>query len=213
MGLLVALAVGAIGALILGWSWRRERGAARAARAGLLDGCRLLFETAQIAPDGAGFPRLDGTIQGRRLILEFIPDTMTIRRLPQLWLCATLLEALPVTSGFAVLARPSGAEFYSLTERFEVRLDPPAGLPPLEAIRTMVSAYGFEVERLSDWGGLLRDNLDLDGASDYAAQKRHDDPLRRHVPALSPAAVHPPLPPELAAEFAAHFATIRGGKG
>lgn len=47
-----------------------------------------------------------------------------------------------------------------------------SGRPNLEAIRTMVSAYGFEVERLSDWGGLLRDNPDLDGASDYAAQKR-----------------------------------------
>lgn len=129
MAILVALAVGALGALILGWSWRRERVAARAGRAGLLDGCRLLFETVEITTGADGFPRLDGTIQGRRLVLEFIPDTMTIRRLPQLWLCATLLDPLPVKAGFAVLVRPSGAEFYSLTERFEARLEPPPGLP------------------------------------------------------------------------------------
>jgi hypothetical protein len=46
------------------------------------------------------------------------------------------------------------------------------GLPNLNAIRTMVQAYGFEVERLSDWDGLLRDNPELEGVSDYARHIR-----------------------------------------
>jgi hypothetical protein len=46
------------------------------------------------------------------------------------------------------------------------------GEPNLEAIRRMVRAYGFEVERLSDWGGLLRDNQGPADVNDYARQVR-----------------------------------------
>jgi Methyltransferase domain len=46
------------------------------------------------------------------------------------------------------------------------------GLPNLAAIRTMLGAYGYRVERLSDWAGLLRDNPTTDDFGDYANQKR-----------------------------------------
>lgn len=46
------------------------------------------------------------------------------------------------------------------------------GQPNLRAIQTMVRTYGFEVERLSDWDGLLRDNTDLEGVDDYARHLR-----------------------------------------
>jgi SAM-dependent methyltransferase len=46
------------------------------------------------------------------------------------------------------------------------------GCPNLAAIRTMVGAYGYRVERLSDWAGLLRDNPRADNCGDYASQKR-----------------------------------------
>jgi hypothetical protein len=46
------------------------------------------------------------------------------------------------------------------------------GCPNLAAIRTMVGAYGYRVERLSDWAGLLRDNPRTDNCGDYANEKR-----------------------------------------
>jgi Methyltransferase domain len=46
------------------------------------------------------------------------------------------------------------------------------GRPNLAAIRTMLGAYGYRVERLSDWAGLLRDNPATDDCGDYANQKR-----------------------------------------
>jgi 2-polyprenyl-3-methyl-5-hydroxy-6-metoxy-1,4-benzoquinol methylase len=46
------------------------------------------------------------------------------------------------------------------------------GCPNLAAIRTMLGAYGYRVERLSDWSGLLRDNPGTDNCGDYANQKR-----------------------------------------
>jgi hypothetical protein len=41
------------------------------------------------------------------------------------------------------------------------------GLPNLAAIQTMVGAYGYRVERLSDWAGLMRDNPGTEMCGDY----------------------------------------------
>lgn len=46
------------------------------------------------------------------------------------------------------------------------------GCPNLAAIRTMVRAYGYQIERLSDWAGLLRDNPQTDNCRDYANERR-----------------------------------------
>jgi hypothetical protein len=46
------------------------------------------------------------------------------------------------------------------------------GKPNLNAIRRMTSAYGFVVERLSDWAGLIRDNPDVTRLGPYAEQNR-----------------------------------------
>jgi len=46
------------------------------------------------------------------------------------------------------------------------------GRPNLAAIRTMLGAYGYQVERLSDWAGLLRDNPATEDFSDYANNRR-----------------------------------------
>ena len=46
------------------------------------------------------------------------------------------------------------------------------GLPNLAAIRTMLGAYGYHVERLSDWAGLLRDNPGTEDFGDYANGRR-----------------------------------------
>ena len=46
------------------------------------------------------------------------------------------------------------------------------GQPNYKAIRHMTAAYGFRIERLSDWEGLIRDNPDAHGMADYAEKSR-----------------------------------------
>lgn len=46
------------------------------------------------------------------------------------------------------------------------------GRPNLAAIQTMLGAYGYRVERLSDWARLLRDNPGTDNCGDYANGRR-----------------------------------------
>ena len=46
------------------------------------------------------------------------------------------------------------------------------GRPNLAAIRTMLDCYGYRVDRLSDWAGVLHDNPELDACHDYARNYR-----------------------------------------
>jgi hypothetical protein len=46
------------------------------------------------------------------------------------------------------------------------------GKPNIAALRMMLDTFGYEVERFSDWRGLLRDNPDLSGVADYRKLKR-----------------------------------------
>ena len=112
----------------------------RGRRSRLLADCLPLFDTAAVTPGGDGFPRLAGTIAGRRVEIEFVPDSMTIRRLPQLWMALTLIDPQPVRAALGVLARPSGAEFYALTPRLGERLD----VPPPFAPEVLLRASGPE---------------------------------------------------------------------
>lgn len=99
-----------------------------ASRRILLDRCTSVLTNARITHAGDGFPKLEGYSGGRFVRLELIPDSMTIRRLPQLWLKLTRLEPRPSSPEFSVLVRPSGTEFYSLTSEHSVVLAPPPGL-------------------------------------------------------------------------------------
>ena len=106
----------------------REHAKAIASRRTLLDRCAPLLSGAKIKHGGDGFPTLEGYHGGKFLRAELVPDSMTIRRLPQLWLKLTRIEARPRLPEYSLLVRPSGTEFYSLTSAHAVVLDPPPGV-------------------------------------------------------------------------------------
>lgn len=107
----------------------REHRILRASRRDLLDNCRGVLKDDLLEHGRDDFPRLTGHWHGSKLEVRLIPDTMTLRRLPQLWLAVTWLVPMPHWGAFAVLVRHTGYEFYGLTSRFEHRLEPPRGLP------------------------------------------------------------------------------------
>ena len=119
---------GAVG-LLAGWGVRDHRAQVERRRR-LLDECSTLFDTHALTHGGDGFPRIRGVRDGRNLHVQLFNDGMTIRRLPQLWMQITELEALPVGGdGFAVLVRPSGYEFFSLTGGFHHIIEVPGSFP------------------------------------------------------------------------------------
>jgi hypothetical protein len=46
------------------------------------------------------------------------------------------------------------------------------GRPSLSALKLILLTYGFEIERFSDWGALLRDNPQLGGVKGYRQGRR-----------------------------------------
>ncbi|WP_192254423.1 hypothetical protein [Mesorhizobium silamurunense] len=101
--------------------------ASLAKRRGLLDEAARLFPDARMsfAPDH--FPILVSRLEdGRQVRIELLADTMVTRRLPQLWLRVTLSEVSERgRPAIGALARPTGAEYYSLVHDLPEWMAPP----------------------------------------------------------------------------------------
>ena len=92
---------------------RREAGALRAARAGCLDAAAPLLADPGRVIDPSGFPRIAGRLDGRPVEVRAMPDALTFRKLPALWLLATLNEPQPLRAETRIMRRPSGFEPFS----------------------------------------------------------------------------------------------------
>ncbi|MEZ5875857.1 MAG: hypothetical protein R3D30_13915 [Hyphomicrobiales bacterium] len=127
----------------------REHRALRRSRWSLLDECKHILGGAEIRHGSDGFPRLLGSHCGNRVHLELIPDTMVLRRLPQLWASLTLIDSLVGVPSLAILVRPAGYEFYSLTSSLSCALDPPTSFPSEVLVRGSDARAAQLLEQLS----------------------------------------------------------------
>lgn len=157
MSMFLLLAVLAAGLAGLLWLAHRERSALWRQRRAMLADCQPLFERSEQTDGVAGFPRLAGEVAGRPVVVELLPDTMTLRRLPQLWLSLTVMTQLPDGAAFGVLARPNGSEFYARTPDLPVRLEPPAGLPEDVSVRGRRRGAAFLARAGQAVAGLMAD--------------------------------------------------------
>jgi len=141
----VAVSCGWIGARAV-----REHRAALAERRGLLDNAARLFQSSKVTFGPDQFPVVVGHVgDGRRAKIELIADTMVTRRLPQLWLRVTLSEASEHNRPtIGALARPTGAEYYSLVHDMTEWMSPPETEASL-LMRGDGRATAWQVERVS----------------------------------------------------------------
>jgi hypothetical protein len=143
LALVAAIVVTTLAAIVI-----RDQRRLASQRRGLLDQVSDILDNSRVHLARDGFPMLDGNLSdGRRLHIELIADTLVCRRLPQLWLKLTLAEHSPQNRpSIGALARPTGAEFYSLVH------DLPEWLPPPRTDTSMLmrgdgTATAAEVER------------------------------------------------------------------
>ncbi len=108
----------------------RDHRVAIEARERLLDPFAPIVGDARVVIGLDGFPKLTGRLGDRREVtIELIPDTLVMRRLPQLWLVVTLRERFPsARPTIGALARATGAEFYSHVHDLPERVDTPLSL-------------------------------------------------------------------------------------
>jgi hypothetical protein len=151
--MIVNLAFGlfvAAGLLALALLARRQHSDALAERASLLDGLADHFDAGNIDIGADGFPMLTGRLADRRhLTIALVPDTLVMRRLPQLWLVVMLRERIEKPRlSIGALMRPTGAEFYSRVHGFPERIETPELLDAELLIRGDRRIAGTELRRI-----------------------------------------------------------------
>ena len=114
---------------------RIEGARRREARAAYLDPLRPLLGALRARLEPSGFPRLAGRYQGRAVEFQAVPDALTFRKLPALWLMATLTEPQPLRGETRLMLRPSGLESFSAFGALPWEADPPPGFPEHARLR------------------------------------------------------------------------------
>lgn len=114
----------------------REASARTRARADYFSAVRSLFDGGETRVQPTGFPRMTGRRSGLAFDLQAIPDTLTFRKLPALWVLVTLPEPLPLDATLDLMARPSGNEPFTRFADLPQSLPTPPELPKEIAIRS-----------------------------------------------------------------------------
>lgn len=138
MALWTVLAASAV-LLVAAFAWGRIRAAAQARSSARLDYfavCAPLFSAVRIRATDHGFARLNGHRSGHLVDLQAVPDTLTFRKLPSLWLMVTLPTPQPVAASADFMARPTGTEVFSNFGSLPVQVATPPGFPTDVAVRT-----------------------------------------------------------------------------
>lgn len=135
MNSLIALALGA-GLLWFAWRAYQESRVQSAARAALLRSAHDILAGVSETPLPSGFVKISGTYRGETVVLEPLIDTLNVRKLPVLWLLATIVGPVPVRATFDLMMRASGNEVYSPFHSLEHVVEPPPGFPEWSNVRT-----------------------------------------------------------------------------
>lgn len=151
------LALVAVLVAILVHMYRRDRKRLRQSRAAMYDDCAYLFDDVRIAQDDVNFPVLTGRYRGYGIKLEPIADYMAFRKIPSLWLLATVYGDIPQHGAFDFLVRPQNVEFWSPAWHMKTQLPIPAGWPEFAIARSDGKGKPPSSEKLQPHGGLFDD--------------------------------------------------------
>ena len=131
--LLGLLAVAAAGLL---WQSRGASTTRARQRAGYLSQCVPLFSNPIQAVADTGFARISGTYRDQMFDIQAVPDSLSVRKLPCLWLLVTLPDPLARHGTFDVMLRATGLETFSRFSALPDQIAAPAGFPEDCTIRT-----------------------------------------------------------------------------
>jgi len=114
---------------------KRAADAEAKGRRDILADCLPLLEGPDLKPDPSGYGVLRGRYRGLEVALRPVAEQLAFRRLPQLWLIASVRLPTGAQATIDVLRRPTGAEFFALGGRLPLGLRPPASWPQDSSVR------------------------------------------------------------------------------
>jgi len=142
-------------AAVISWMTWRESVRLGRLRRNLLDAAKDVLGDVSETSLPSGYVRITGTYRGAPALLEPVVDALTVRKLPVLWLMATVPAPVAVRGSFDLLMRASGTEVFSRYHELPysvavpdgfpqwagVRTDNHAGLPPLQIIERHLQRF------------------------------------------------------------------------
>lgn len=115
---------------------RRHRARVRTERGAVFSAALSLFDRYRVVQDDVDFATLEGRYRGYDVRLQPIVDHVAVRKVPSLWLLATVRAPVPFAGAFDFLARPQNVEFYSPSSTLDHAIAIPAGWPEHASLRT-----------------------------------------------------------------------------
>ena len=120
--------------------WEAAR-RSRADRANYLAAIEPLLSDPRLQVVPSGYPRLAGRFDGHAVDVQVLPDALTFRKLPALWLLVTLTEPQPLSGETRIMVRPSGLEPFSTFTDLPLETAPPPGFPEHTSLRTTAAGH------------------------------------------------------------------------
>lgn len=135
--------------VFLPWFYAKGARRARERRGEFFANSTRLFETYRVTQQGMNYPVLEARYQGLPVRLEPVLDNMGWRKLPSLWLKASLLVPNATRGTLDFLVRPQGVEFYSPSYDFHEHLLVPASWPQNALLATLPGAAVPSLDKLA----------------------------------------------------------------
>ena len=137
----IASAVAAALLFLLYRDFKRRSEVVREEPVRLFSAVMPLLENATFHPgEAAGTHRLEGSYRGHAVSVRTVADTLALRKLPSLWLMATLTRAQPFTGTFDLMMRPGGPTTFSNFDFLPHTVPNPDSFPEDAVLRSDDSA-------------------------------------------------------------------------
>jgi hypothetical protein len=98
-------------------------------RRAILGRVQDVLDESSLTQQGIDYPVLTGRYRGAPVTVALIVDTVTLRRLPTLWLSVTRRQPLPLSGPVDMLLRPSATDIVSPGEQFPTQHHVPSTWP------------------------------------------------------------------------------------
>ncbi len=139
--LIVIVAMG----VFLYWRHQRDYNKTKHDRAHLFDDCMSLLKNSSLSQQGLGFPRLKGQYNGFEVAIVLQADTLSMRKIPALWLMLTVIGKTPTQGSLDMIVRPQNTEFYSPSWDWDGTLTSPPDWPQHALIKYKHSVASIAV--------------------------------------------------------------------
>lgn len=116
-----------------------------------------LFDRVVARREPTGFTRISGHIGADLIDLQALPDSLTYRKLPSLWVMISLPQPLPVAAALDIMARPTGMEVFSRYSSLPHSLACPPFLPEGICVRSDDAGHVVPASLLARHAALFAD--------------------------------------------------------